>query len=265
MASTKVDRRSLSTQGSSRPAAPVHASSADHLVYLQETQQTSRPLTHRPSVSSAAAAAGTIAPRQGHSRNNSHSVLSGSLNASHRVSRRKSMTGSSASAAAVAAAVKEATGDGAAAVPIAGARRNTVSKPGVSRSSLLVGSLPSPSAASLPTHKFVALNGKLDLQGSAIDDLNDASDGEGAQKARVRRASDGQPLKEGRKMNRVELRCETCGKGYKHSSCLTKHLFVPTLLPRSWLPPGRRPRRAGRDPGPRRGAGGGAAWKKSVC
>jgi hypothetical protein len=53
-----------------------------------------------------------------------------------------------------------------------------------------------------------------------------------AQQARIRRASDGQPLtKEGKKSNRVELRCEKCGKGYKHSSCLTKHLFV-SLFPR---------------------------------
>ncbi|KAG7152908.1 hypothetical protein HYQ46_003794 [Verticillium longisporum] len=60
------------------------------------------------------------------------------------------------------------------------------------------------------------------------------------QKASVRRASDGQPLikerrksnrpliKEQRKSNRVELRCEKCGKGYKHSSCLTKHLWEHT-------------------------------------
>ena len=52
----------------------------------------------------------------------------------------------------------------------------------------------------------------------------------GQQKNRVRRASEGQPLtKEGRKSNRIELRCEKCGKGYKHSSCLTKHLFVSLL------------------------------------
>lgn len=69
------------------------------------------------------------------------------------------------------------------------------------------------------------------MQDSAIDDdPNDMSADEGDstfQKARIRRASDGQPLvKEGRK-NRPELHCEKCGKGYKHSSCLTKHLFVP--------------------------------------
>ena len=65
------------------------------------------------------------------------------------------------------------------------------------------------------------------------DDGNDISGEEGnggLDKTRVRRASDGQPLtKEGRKNNRVELRCEKCGKGYKHSICLSKHLLVPLI------------------------------------
>lgn len=116
-------------------------------------------------------------------------------------------------------------------LPIAvGSRRNTASRNGLSRSGL-AGSLPSP-PSSLPAHKFVTTNGTVDIQESAIDDeLNDMSGDERDQKARIRRASDGQPLvKEGRKSNRPELRCEKCGKGYKHSSCLTKHLFVPILL-----------------------------------
>ncbi|KAK3692525.1 hypothetical protein B0T22DRAFT_495670 [Podospora appendiculata] len=171
--------------------------------------------------------------RPSHSRNNSHShsILSTSLNGSHRVTRRKSMTNAGANVAAVAAALTEA-GDKAMPLPIAmNARRNTISKPGLSRSAL-VGSLPSP-PASLPTHKFVIGEGTVSVQDSAIDDeLNDMSgdDVESAlQKARIRRASDGQPLvKEGRKSNRPELRCEKCGKGYKHSSCLTKHLWEHT-------------------------------------
>lgn len=118
-------------------------------------------------------------------------------------------------------------------LPIAvGSRRNTMSKYGNARSGLL-GSLPSP-PASLPTQKFVmGADGTVThVQDSAIDDeQNDRSSDEAErafQKARIRRASDGQPLvKEGRKSNRPELRCEKCGKGYKHSSCLTKHLFVP--------------------------------------
>lgn len=43
-------------------------------------------------------------------------------------------------------------------------------------------------------------------------------------KARNRRASEGSFLKGEGKRVASELRCDTCGKGYKHSSCLTKHL-----------------------------------------
>lgn len=146
--------------------------------------------------------------------------------------------------AAVAAALQE-SGDMATPLPISvNSRRNTMSKSGLSRSAI-AGSLPSP-PASLPTHRFAAGHGAANGQESAIDDeLNDMS-GDDAdssfRKARVRRASDGQPLvKEGgRKSNRPELRCEKCGKGYKHSSCLNKHLFVPNFLslpsPITWYP-----------------------------
>lgn len=53
------------------------------------------------------------------------------------------------------------------------------------------------------------------------------------QKARIRRASEGSRLSKGesKRQSGSELRCETCGKGYKHSSCLTKHLSVPHPLP----------------------------------
>lgn len=92
-----------------------------------------------------------------------------------------------------------------------------------------MGSLPSP-PASLPSHKCIP-DPKLERQDSAIDDdSNEMSADEGAaksDKARTRRASDGQPLiKDGKKSLRAEVRCDTCGKGYKHSSCLTKHLLV---------------------------------------
>ena len=55
-------------------------------------------------------------------------------------------------------------------------------------------------------------------------------------KARNRRASEGAPLSksEGKRVS-GELRCEKCGKGYKHSSCLTKHLSVSSKCS-FWLP-----------------------------
>jgi len=127
-------------------------------------------------------------------------------------------------------------------IAVGGSRR--MSKSGVSRSAI-VGSLPSP-PASLPSHRFSTGHGLANGQESAIDDeMNEMSGDEAEsafQKARTRRASDGQPLvKEGgRKINRPDLRCEKCGKGYKHSSCLNKHLFVPIFLslpsPTTWYP-----------------------------
>ncbi|KAI0002829.1 hypothetical protein F4779DRAFT_113938 [Xylariaceae sp. FL0662B] len=200
----------------------------------KEMQTSTRPLTqHRPSISAGSTPCSLGAVRQlSHSRNNSHShsALSATLNATHRVTRRKSITNTAANVAAVAAALTEA-GDKVTPLPIAvNSRRGTMSKPAAARSAI-VGSLPSP-PASLPTHKF-AMTAKPENQESAIDDdLNDMSADDGdpeLQKARVRRASDGQPLtKEGKKSNRIELRCDKCGKGYKHSSCLTKHLWEHT-------------------------------------
>ena len=63
---------------------------------------------------------------------------------------------------------------------------------------------------------------------SAIDDgvLAEGNTGSNS-KARARRASEGAYLsKSESKRASGELRCEKCGKGYKHSSCLTKHLSV---------------------------------------
>jgi hypothetical protein len=129
------------------------------------------------------------------------------------------------------AAVREA-GDTALGMPIS-ARRNTASKGGRSA----VGSLPSP-PASLPGHRMgLSVGGKSDRNESAIDDDQnheemDDDDETTFKQSRTRRASEGQHLvKDGKKSNAGDLKCDKCGKGYKHSSCLSKHLFVPTLLP----------------------------------
>ncbi|CCX09659.1 hypothetical protein FPQ18DRAFT_367049 [Pyronema domesticum] len=68
------------------------------------------------------------------------------------------------------------------------------------------------------------------LSGSAI------ADGHGPDRsnaARSRRASEGAGVlgatgKLGRMRSGSELKCDKCGKGYKHSSCLTKHLWEHT-------------------------------------
>jgi len=168
-----------------------------------------------------------------HSRTHSHSVTSGSLITNHRVSRRKSVSSNAANnVAAMVAAAREA-GDTSLGMPIS-SRRNTMSK-GASARSAALGSLPSP-PASLPSHRIrLTSSGKSDRGESAIeDDQNDDLDEEdenGFKQARIRRASEGQHLmKDGKKANASDLKCDKCGKGYKHSSCLSKHLFVPTFL-----------------------------------
>ncbi|PVH86839.1 hypothetical protein DL98DRAFT_582160 [Cadophora sp. DSE1049] len=188
-------------------------------------QHSSRPLSqHRLSMSTHS---GSL-PKS-HARNHSHSVSSGSLITNNRVTRRKSVSSNAASnVAAMVAAVREA-GDTTVGMPIVG-RRNTMSKNGSARSAAL-GSLPSP-PASLPGHRFrLSGNGKMDRGESAIEDdqLDEMDDDEekDSKQARMRRASEGQHLtKDGKKAN--DLKCEKCGKGYKHSSCLSKHLWEHT-------------------------------------
>lgn len=65
---------------------------------------------------------------------------------------------------------------------------------------------------------------------AAVDGMPRGRADSGTSKARTRRASEGAYLSKGEgKRGSGELRCEKCGKGYKHSSCLTKHLSVPCV------------------------------------
>jgi len=190
-------------------------------------QHSSRPLgQHRLSVSTNS---GSL-PRQVHSRNHSHSVSSGSLIPSHRVTRRKSVSSNASNVAvALAAAVREA-GDTSLAMPIA-SRRGTMSK-GTSARSAALGSLPSP-PASLPSSRLkMRVGAKVDesaIDDDQIDDMEDEGEENEFSSLRIRRASEGQHLmKDGKKANSNDLKCDKCGKGYKHSSCLTKHLWEHT-------------------------------------
>lgn len=107
----------------------------------------------------------------------------------------------------------------------------------MSKARSAVGSLPSP-PASLPSHRIrLTSSGKSDRGESAIDDdqndeeMDDEEETD-FKKSRIRRASEGQHLmKEGKKGSGGDLKCEQCGKGYKHSSCLSKHKCVATLFP----------------------------------
>ncbi|KAF4121188.1 C2H2 finger domain protein [Geosmithia morbida] len=197
---------------------------------------TTRPLAHRPTAPNSPPTGG-LPGRQTHARNNSnphgHSLLTTSLNPNHRITRRKSVTGPNANIAALAAAVRDAEALGADPASNPSARRNTLSKLSLGRIGL--GNLPSP-PSSLPNKGGIADIDKPGTTDSAIEDGADLSADDGStdsdQNSRSRRASDGQPLtKDGKKSSgnsRVELKCKKCGKGYKHSSCLTKHLWEHT-------------------------------------
>lgn len=73
------------------------------------------------------------------------------------------------------------------------------------------------------------------IEQDALDDMSmdeDASPGDKTfVKNRNRRASEGSHLVKGAS-KKGELRCDTCGKGYKHSSCLTKHMYASRVVSR---------------------------------
>ena len=81
------------------------------------------------------------------------------------------------------------------------------------------------------TYTYAESIGPTD-ESAVVDDMGPSQLNGGISKARARRASEGSHLSGGKRAS-GELRCEKCGKGYKHSSCLTKHLLVflfPPLL-----------------------------------
>lgn len=150
--------------------------------------------------------------RQPQSRNHSHSVSLGAINANHRVTRRKSVS-----------------------------RKGEASSIGATSgfSSYLSRGLhaASPDNAATATATAASAAAARKTSPSSIDE-NTAADGTGSvgkpvtTKNRNRRASEGSPLMRGEgKRVSTELRCDQCGKGYKHSSCLTKHMCVYPALP----------------------------------
>lgn len=157
-------------------------------------------------------------------RNNNS--LSSSVNQTHRVTRRKSVATNSANIAAVVAAAARDIGDDSATMPAV--RRQALSRSGTGR-----GSLHTP-PNSLPSHKhsMPSKNRNSRDEHAIIDDeeLDEFDDGEVPfQKVAQRRASDGHSMREG-KRPKDDLKCTKCGKGYKHSSCLAKHLCVLVFL-----------------------------------
>ena len=183
--------------------------------------------------------------RQTNLRGHSHSVSLGAVNANNRVTRRKSMTSTVAAnaAAAIAATLKghgESTAT-AAAMPVASHRRTFSGRKGLEPSSggtafgfgsylsrSVNGTGPDPTASR--KHSPTSIDENTVVDGSAPVGKPVST------KDRNRRASEGSYLVRGEgKRVSSELRCDQCGKGYKHSSCLTKHMCV-SIPSRPYLP-----------------------------
>lgn len=164
------------------------------------------------------------------SRHHAHSVSLGAVNPSHRVTRRKSMTSTAVNnAAVIAAAINGADEKTHGASVLSNRRSLTLRDNGDVR-----GNEPAMADHSIGSmddsrHAEDQVGGHtFSRDESAIDDVLVAEESNGSNsKARARRASEGAYLSkvEGKRAS-GELRCEKCGKGYKHSSCLTKHLSV---------------------------------------
>ena len=174
-------------------------------------------------------------------RHHAHSVSLGTLNTSHRVTRRKSMTsnGLLSIAAAVqgidSAALDALVAGGNLEVPVGGVNTTTRHRAGSTATASR------PSTALAESYSAMNLNGngsedqKMEESGAMAEGMpTQERPGGAAIKGRHRRASEGQYLagKGEAKNGHGELRCEKCGKGYKHSSCLTKHLSVFHALSR---------------------------------
>ncbi|KAG8627855.1 hypothetical protein KVT40_003728 [Elsinoe batatas] len=171
-------------------------------------KETPRPITqHRPSFSSGL----SIAPRNSLPRTHAYSSSLGSFNPAHRVTRRKSSNLTPSAINAAVAAIEEDK---------QGHRRSMQSR--VALGSLNVGSYPSPPSSLPHGHSMPGRNDSAVIDGPPLASITEKS------KNRMRRASDGSTLSSKKKPGQGELKCETCGKGYKHSSCLTKHLWEHT-------------------------------------
>ncbi|KAL2375630.1 hypothetical protein RJZ90_007965 [Blastomyces dermatitidis] len=188
--------------------------------------------------------------RQSNGRHHSHSVSLGAININHRVTRRKSMNSTAASNAATAAAVAVAMGESPSAAALSTStsshhhhhhhRRGLSTRRAIESTSIGTasgfGSYLARNAAQNCTpgrknspnsiDENTAVEDVSPLDGSGASAMNSSTGKPIGTKQRSRRASEGAHLVRGegkRVMN--ELRCERCGKGYKHSSCLTKHMW----------------------------------------
>ena len=172
----------------------------------------SRPTSqHRLSTGSNAS---SLPVRNSYNRSHSHTFSAGSTGGSaHRINRRKSSTFSPATNPAALAAVEHAVAAGS--LPVN--RRSSMSKAALASLNDGMPSMPS----SLPHHVSLPENsGSAVADGPALNSFQSVD----KTKNRARRASDGTHLTKKEKAAAGELKCEHCGKAYKHGSCLNKHL-----------------------------------------
>ena len=194
---------------------PADRPSSQHRLSMSTTPSSTTPMRHPAS------------------RHHSHSVSLGTYNPDHRVTRRKSITTSAVNANAIRAAI-----DGHdEAAPRASHRRSLNSRGNLSSRGYDMASELRPHTAGNKTHQSaldVAFGHHDDS--AVIDEVAPSQSAGNMSKARSRRASEGSHLSSKRAGG--ELRCEKCGKGYKHSSCLTKHLSVVPIPPSRvlWCP-----------------------------
>ncbi|KAL2868675.1 putative C2H2 finger domain protein [Aspergillus lucknowensis] len=167
-------------------------------------------------------------------RHHSHSISLGAVNSNHRVTRRKSVTtAAAANAAAAVASLKDSSDSIGVAMPVPrrGSRKGLESSSVGATSTLssyLSRSVNSPSRDSLVARKTSPSQRQDDtpMAQTAVD--GSVPPGKPVStKNRNRRASEGSHLvvKGEGKGSRPELRCDRCGKGYKHGSCLSKHMW----------------------------------------
>lgn len=157
------------------------------------------------------------------SRSHVHSSSMGSIQQA-RINRRKSSSSHHATASVV-AAVNIALGNN----NLASNSARRLGKP--HSKSPFPSSLPATSGFEHPV--FDSSNTSALTDGPALSTLMEATKGSSSSR-RARRASEGSRKLEGRDKGKVvdgkgapgDLKCDKCGKGYKHSSCLSKHLLV---------------------------------------
>ncbi|PWY91062.1 hypothetical protein BO70DRAFT_83991 [Aspergillus heteromorphus CBS 117.55] len=173
---------------------------------------------------------------QSNSRHHSHSISLGAVNSNFRVTRRKSVTtaaAANAAAAAVAASLKESPGDS---VGMSMGAHRRGSRKGLESSSVGIpsgfGSYLSRSMNSPSQEPPVARKPSPSQENEASStvpinaDSNNPASKQVSTKNRNRRASEGSHLVKGEgKRTMADLRCDRCGKGYKHGSCLSKHMW----------------------------------------